>query len=500
MNAPPLLSIRGVSKRFGGTQALADVSLDVTRGEVRAIVGENGAGKSTLMKILTGVEQADDGQISWDGRPVDIRTPLEARRLGIAIVHQELSLVPNLSVAENVFVGHTPARQVSGLSFVDRPAMLEQTRALLADFDVPIDPSTRVRDLSLAVQQVVEIAKALSQHCRLLILDEPTSALTAHEVEMLFSLLERLRASDMTIVYISHKLDEVLRLADSCTVLRDGSVVATLTRAEMNSDRLVSMMVGRTLGTLYPPHGGGGQPLLEVKGLRRGNRVQDVSFTLRSGEILGVAGLVGAGRTEMARAIFGADARDGGDVLLAGRPLDVRTPSDAIRQGVGYVPEDRKDLGLFLRMGVRENVIAVTQSDSGLMGRRHRGAEYAAARDAVRDFRIRTPGIDTPLQDLSGGNQQKVLLAKWLAIKPRVLIVDEPTRGIDVGAKVEIHRLLGRLAESGVGVLLISSDLPEVLGMSDRILVMRNGRTVAELDGATATENLVMTAAVGTAA
>ena len=497
MHDSPLLSIRDVSKRFGGTQALADVSMDVANGEVRAIVGENGAGKSTLMKILTGVEQADTGQISWDGQPVEIRTPFEARRLGIAIVHQELSLVPNLSVAENVFVGHTPARKFGRMSFLDRPSMLEQTRALLADFDVAIDPSMRVRDLSLALQQVVEIAKALSQHCRLLILDEPTSALTAHEVEMLFSLLARLRESGVTIVYISHKLDEVLRLADSCTVMRDGSVVGTLSRADMNSDRLVSMMVGRTLETLYPAHSGGGEPLLEVKGLRRGNRVRDVSFTLRAGEILGVAGLVGAGRTEMARAIFGADARDGGEVLLAGRPFDVRTPSDAIRQGIGYIPEDRKDLGLFLRMSVRENVIAVTQCSSGLLSWRDRGVEREAARDAVNDFHIRTASIETPLLNLSGGNQQKVLLAKWLAIKPRVLIVDEPTRGIDVGAKVEIHRLLGQLADSGVGVLLISSDLPEVLGMSDRVLVMRNGRTVAELDGATATENLVMSAAVG---
>jgi len=489
-----MLEIKSVSKAFPGTQALDNVNLVVRRGEVHAILGENGAGKSTLMLILAGVHPKDSGEILLEGRPIEIQNPHHAQSLGISMVHQDLSLAPSLSVAENMFANRQP---LTRLGLIDFPTLYQQTEEALAPFELATDPRTMVRDLSVAFQQVVEIATALSRNAKVLILDEPTSALTAHETTILFRIISRLRDQGVTTLYITHKLSEVMEIADRFTVLRDGQVMGTLDTKDATEDDIVRMMVGRELSHYFPDLGRVTEDcLFEVKNLN-GRTFRDVSFRLYRGEVLGIAGLAGAGRTDMARAIFGAEPLLSGEILISGQQVTIHSPADAVNLGLGYVPEDRKQAGLFLSLSVRENTVAASlRQFSSFIFMDHRKA-LAAVTDMVKSLDIKTPSLEQQVMNLSGGNQQKVMLAKWLVIKPKVLIVDEPTRGVDVGVKADVHQLLRDLAARGVGVIMISSELPEVLGMSDRILVMREGRIVGEMTHDRATEENVMSYAAG---
>jgi len=494
--APLRAELRGISKRFGATQALSDVSLDLVAGEIHALVGENGAGKSTLVKILAGVHQPDSGTILLDGTPVQIGGPAEARALGIAVVHQEPRLFPDLTVAENVFIGHAPAGR---LGSIDWGATRRAAEALFAELDVQFDVNAPVRGLSMADQQLIEIAKSLSVEARVLILDEPTASLSAHEVERLFAIVRRLRQRGASILFVSHRLDEVFALCDRATVFRDGRHVVTLPTSQLTTADLVRHMVGRAVSLFPKVETPIGDVLLEVDGLSRVGAFRDVSFTVRSGEIVGFAGLVGAGRTEVARVLFGIDRRDAGEIRLGGAPVAFTSPSAALTAGVAYVPEDRHQDGLVLDFTIAQNVTLpiLPRLFPRLLVRA--ATERAVAIDETRAFQVRMTGVGQLVGALSGGNQQKVVLAKWLASRPRVLILDEPTRGIDIGAKVEVHRIVSELAASGLGIVLISSDLPEVLAMSDRIVVMHEGRITAEIPRARATEERVMYAATGSA-
>ncbi len=495
----PLLEMRDIRKAFPGVLALDGVNLTVRRGEVHAVGGENGAGKSTLMKILSGVVPRDAGEILIDGQPVEITSPRVAQALGISTIYQEFNLVPSLSVAENIFLGHQPGR----LGLVDWRRLEQDAAKLLDRLGVKLDPHVPVATLSVAQQQMVEVAKALSSRARILIMDEPTSALTEREAELLFALIRRLKAEGIAIIFISHRLEEIFEIADRITVLRDGRLVATVDAAQTNPSEIVRMMVGRVLEDLFHKEPARiGEVVLEVRGLSRTvsqdgavRRVLDnVSFQVRRGEIVGLAGLVGAGRTEVARAIVGADPIDSGEIWLDGRPVHIRSPQDAIRLGIGFVPEDRKTQALILNMAVRENISLALLGTRGY-GPLHIGEERSLARRLVEALLIRTPSVEQRVVNLSGGNQQKVVIAKWLALSPKVLILDEPTRGIDVAAKAEVHALMSRLAGQGVGILMISSELPEVLSMSDRILVMCEGRITCDLPRAEADQEKVMTCA-----
>ncbi len=490
-----LLEARGITKQFPGTLALDDVQLELQAGEIHAVIGENGAGKSTLMKILSGVYTADAGQIFFQGQPVSLRSPQEAIALGIAIVHQELSVIPALTVAENIYPGRLPTDR---LGMVKYGELFENARRELARLNVAVDPRAEVSTLSVANQQLVEITKALSRQCKVLILDEPTSALTEHEAETLFALLRRLAADGVGILYISHKLSEIFALSDRITVLRDGRYIGTRITAETSPEEVIRMMVGRELTDMYPEKSTGrGEPLLEVRNLRLPGQQHACSFTLYQGEVLGFAGLIGSGRSELMRAIFGADEKESGEILLKGRPVTINSPQDAIDLRLAYLPEDRKAAGLFLDMALKANIEAASLPQVTANGFVVPAREVALAREYIGRLNISTYGPDQEVRRLSGGNQQKTLVAKWLAIKPSILIVDEPTRGIDVGAKREIHHLLRQLAREGVGVIMVSSELPEILGMSDRILVMHEGAIVAELAASEATEELIMTYASG---
>ncbi|NPV67368.1 MAG: sugar ABC transporter ATP-binding protein [Anaerolineae bacterium] len=490
-----LLEARGITKQFPGTLALDDVQLELQAGEIHAVIGENGAGKSTLMKILSGVYSADAGQIFFQGQPVALRSPQEAIALGIAIVHQELSVIPALTVAENIYPGRLPTDR---LGMVKYGELFENARRELARLNVAVDPRAEVSTLSVANQQLVEITKALSRQCKVLILDEPTSALTEHEAETLFALLRRLAAEGVGILYISHKLSEIFALSDRITVLRDGRYIGTRITVETSPEEVIRMMVGRELTDMYPEKSTGrGEPLLEVRNLRLPGQQHACSFTLYQGEVLGFAGLIGSGRSELMRAIFGADEKESGEIFLKGRPVTINSPQDAINLRLAYLPEDRKAAGLFLDMALKANIEAASLAQVTANGFVVPAREVALAREYIGRLNISTYGPDQEVRRLSGGNQQKTLVAKWLAIRPSILIVDEPTRGIDVGAKREIHHLLRQLAREGVGVIMVSSELPEILGMSDRILVMHEGAIVAELAASEATEELIMTYASG---
>lgn len=511
--SPPLLRVEGVSKSFPGVLALQDVSLEVHPGEVLGLVGENGAGKSTLMKVLSGVYAPDGGQVLLDGQAVTIHDPRHAQRLGISIIYQEFNLMPNLSVEENVFVGREPSRG----GVVRWRDLRRQTQELLDQLGVRLDPSAIVRDLSVAEQQLVEIAKALSLNARLVIMDEPTSALTATEVTALLAIIRGLKARGLAVIYISHRLEEIFAICDRVTVLRDGQLAGDLPIAEATPDRVVRLMVGRPLGDLFRPEEADRRleslaarqpaPALEVRGLGRTGTVrdpsavvlEDVSFSVRPGEIVGLAGLVGSGRTEIARAVFGADAFDRGEVRIEGQPVRIRSPRDAIRRGIGLVPEDRKLQALVLKLAIRENLGLSILRRLSRFGVMRLGMERALARQLILALRIRTPSSEQKVLNLSGGNQQKVVIAKWLALHPKILVMDEPTRGIDIGAKAEVHGLMHQLAADGVAILMISSELPEILGMSDRILVMRQGRIAGELNRGEASQEAIMTLATGVA-
>jgi ribose transport system ATP-binding protein len=489
-----LLEMRGIVKAFPGVLALAGVDFAVRRGEIHALVGENGAGKSTLMKILAGVVTKDDGRVVFDGREINPQNPAEAQALGVSLVHQELSLAPNLTVAENIFV----RREMRRLGLINWRELNARAKELLDEFELGIAPDTPVKNLSLGARQIVEIAKALSVDAKLLVLDEPSSSLETPEVDLLFNLLRRLAARGLGVVYITHKMDEIFRLADRVTVLRDGRFVGVRERGETSPDEIIRMMVGRELEHLYPPKAGRiGAVVFELRGLTARGKFKHVDLRVRRGEILGLAGLIGSGRTEAMMAAIGFATLDAGEVLIDGQRVRIASPRDALRLGVVYSPEDRKEQGLFLSQSVRANIIAASLDECSGAGLMRRSVEQSLSDGFVRELAIRTPDLERPVKALSGGNQQKVLLAKWLATKPRVLIVDEPTRGVDVGSKSEIHHLLRQFTEAGGAVIMISSELPEILGMSDRIAVFHEGRVAGELSGAEATEERIMRLATG---
>ncbi|GIH20406.1 sugar ABC transporter ATP-binding protein [Rugosimonospora africana] len=495
---PPVLALRGVGKSFGSVRALQDVSLDLYAGEAHALAGENGAGKSTLIKTLAGVHRPDAGQVLLDGQPVAFAGPGDARDAGVAVIYQEPTLFPDLSVAENIFMGRQPRRPASRLRRIDRRAMHTEAAALFSRLGVTLNPTAPARGLSIADQQMVEIAKALSLNTRVLIMDEPTAALTPGEVNRLFAVATALRKEGAAVLFISHRLEEVFALCQRVTTLRDGRLVASELVADLTPDDLVRRMVGRHLDTLYPKAEAQiGDVALEAERLTREGVFTDVSFQVRRGEIVALAGLIGAGRTEVARAIFGVDRWDAGRVVLGGTDLPAASPTAAMAGGLALVPEDRRAQGLVMDASIERNLGLTrlrTLSHAGLMSRRR---ERNQAADWALRLRLKYARLSDAVAMLSGGNQQKVVLAKWLATEPKVLIVDEPTRGIDVGTKAEVHRLLSELAGRGLAVLMISSDLPEVLGMADRVLVMHEGRLVAEISRAEATEETVMSAATG---
>ena len=488
--AVPRLRVEDVRKSFPGVLALKGVSLDVVPGEIHALLGENGAGKSTLGKVIGGVYAVEEGRLWLDGVPVGRIDEAAAGDLGIGIVHQEGSLVPQLSIAENIFAGRQPTRWPGR---IDRGAMRRRAAALLAELGVPLDPSLPVSQLSTAQAQVVEIAKALSRDLRLLILDEPTSALTRAETQRLFEVVRRLRASGTAVIYVSHRLTEIFELCDRVTVLKDGRVTGTRVVAQTSEAELIRLMIGRDVlfaredASVAP-----GPVVLSVEGLAAPPFVNGANLTVRTGEIVCLAGLVGAGRSELCETVFGVRERQRGRVLLDGKPVSFGGPWDAMAAGIGMVPEDRKVAGLFLDKSITDNVSATVLgrvSRAGIVSDR---AAAALVGRFIQDLRIATPSADQLVGNLSGGNQQKVLLAKWLVPEPRLLIVDEPTRGVDVGARAEIYRILRALKAKGLALLVVSSDLPEVLTLADRIVVMAGGRTVGELDGATATEEEVL--------
>ncbi len=493
--AMPYLEVRGVSKSFPGVMALDDVNLEVFSGECHALVGENGAGKSTLMKILAGAVLADSGQVKIGGKVVGIDSPLTARRSGISMIYQELNLLPELTVAENIFLGREPGRR---FRLLDRRRMTEESRLWLGRLHQEIDPNRTTRELSLAQQQMVEIVKALALEAKIMIMDEPSSILTDAELEELFGLMTRLKSEGLAIIYISHRLEEIFRVCDRVTVMRDGKTISTRPVSESTHALLVREMVGREVTKIFPLRKTPGcETVLELKDVTRKPRLDRISLHVNRGEIVGLAGLVGAGRTDVARAIFGADPVDSGEIRLLGRLLRGHGPGDAIRLGLGLLTEDRKSQGLLLNMTVRENITVANLaglSRSGFISRSH---EAARVRPLVENLRVKTPSLEQGIANLSGGNQQKAIVARWLFTESSVLMFDEPTRGIDVGAKAEIYQLIVDLAAQGKGILVISSELPEIMGLCHRIYVMRDGGIVGEFDGDSATQEELLGAAMG---
>ncbi len=495
-----ILRMEGISKSFPGVQALDDVDFEVAAGEVVALVGENGAGKSTLMKILCGAYRKDAGRIFLQDQETEIESPHHAQQLGIAIIYQEFNLTPNQSAAANIFIAREPRQGGLGrfLNFVDRQRMEREAQGHLDRVGAHVPASELIRDLSVAQQQMVEVAKALAVDARIIVMDEPTSALGEDEVETLFEIIATLKEQGIAIVFISHRLEEVFRIADRVVVLRDGRRIGSMPISRATSDAIIRMMVGRELTEMfYKEKAEIGAPLLEARGLTRRGVVEDVGFTLRRGEILGFAGLVGAGRTETARLLFGVDRKDAGEVWIDGKQVNINSPVDAVAAGLGFVPEDRGLQGLVLKLPVLENIVLPTLDNHSHAGWLDQRALYTTAQSYVGKLNIRTPHLRQKAMFLSGGNQQKVVLAKWLALHPQVLILDEPTRGIDVGAKAEVHALMSQLAQAGMGIIMISSELPEILGMSDRILVMHEGRVAAILDRSEATQEKIMAYASG---
>jgi len=489
----------GIEKSFPGVRALDGVSLEIRAGEVHAIVGENGAGKSTLMKILAGAYIADAGTIEVDGTPVTIDGPKSAERLGIGMIYQEFNLVPDLGVIENIVLGIEPVRGW----FLDRNAAAERARAVLAELGIALPLDRPARRLSVAEQQLTEIAKALVRHARLIVMDEPTAALTDRETDALFALIAKLKAQDVAFAYISHRLEELPRIADRITVIRDGKAIETRAIADMPQSEMVRLMVGRPLDAQFPalpPVAADAPARLTVRDLRAASNVNGVSFVVRAGEIVGLAGLVGAGRTEIVRAIAGADVPSGGDVAVDGRVVRVTGPRSAIDAGIALITEDRKGQGLVLGMNVRENTTLAHLEDYSRGPFVDRAAEVAITDTEIAELRIRTPSSEQTVRNLSGGNQQKVVLAKWMTGDARVFLFDEPTRGVDVGAKAEIYALMLQLLARGAGIVMVSSELPEVLGMAHRVLVVRGGTIVAEFPREDATPARVIAAAAGVAA
>lgn len=496
MTSEPILEMRGICKSFPGVRALHQVDLSVQRGEIHAIVGENGAGKSTLMKIASGAYSMDVGEIFFKNKAVEIRNPLDAQDLGIAIIYQDFSLAPHLSAGANIFIGREPQSAIPGT--INRRKIHEDSKHLFEQLGVDINPRQEVRQLSVCQQQITEIARALSMASSLLIMDEPTSALPEGEVRVLFEVIRRLKGEGVTILYISHNLDEVFEIADQVTILRDGIRINTLPTAEVTREEVVHMMVGhdveRTSARMDIAYG---DEILRLEGLSHEPVLHDISFTLRRGEILGIAGLLGSGRTELLRCIFGADRMTAGVIHIDGTRTEIRQAINGVRAGIGFVPEDRKQQGLFLGLAVRENISAATLRDLASMGVVVRHREHQLVDNYIDSLDIKVSGQEQRVLNVSGGNQQKIVLARWLALNPKVLLLDDPTRGIDVGARAATHLIIKNLADQGVGVVFVSSELTEVLEISDRILVLANGRLTGEFPRAEANQEKIMLCATG---
>ncbi|GEO06044.1 putative ribose/galactose/methyl galactoside import ATP-binding protein [Adhaeribacter aerolatus] len=486
-----ILEVQNLSKNFSGVKALDQVQLKIREGEVHALMGENGAGKSTLMKILAGMLTPDSGEIVFEGTPLHSHRDLKILSAGIAMIHQEMLLVPELTVAQNIFLGKEIRRGKTW--WLDDRSLNQKATELLAQVGIALDARTLMKNLSVAEMQMVEIVKAISKNAKIIIMDEPTSAISDKEVKSLFNIIADLKARGVAIIYISHKMDEIFQIADTITVLRDGKYIQTKPAAELNQDSLISLMVGRELDTMFPEHTEAkGNVLLSVQGLGRQGKFSDINFEVSAGEVLGIAGLMGAGRTEIARAIYGLDAIDTGNIFIRGQKATIKSPQDAIKNRIGYVSEDRKAVGLVLGMSVKENITlaSIKKHKRGLFV--DDASERTAVANMIEALRIKTPHPDQPVKNLSGGNQQKVVIAKVLLSSPEIIILDEPTRGIDVGAKFEIYKLVKDLAAQGMAVIMISSELPEILGMSDRILIMAEGKQTAILRKTEATQEIIM--------
>ena len=489
-----ILKVSQVSKEFPGVQALDKVDLTLYRGEVQALVGENGAGKSTLIKILAGVYTKDDGEILFEDKPIELHSSYDSLHLGIKVVFQELALVPYLSVAENVFLESFPLKRNRT---IDWKTLNAETKKILTSVGLELNPSVPVRKLTVSQAQMVEIGRALSHEAKVMIMDEPTSALTPNEIQSLFGAIRRLKAMGIGVLYVTHKLEEVFELCDRVTVFRDGKLISTRQVADTNTDHVVTDMVGRSITTLFPrTHSGRGEAVLQVRKLSTEKKLKEVSFEVCAGEVVGVFGLLGAGRTELAKAIFGLDPATGGEVSIRGQRLRLGSAVQSARSGIGLLTEDRKEEGLVLQMSVAQNITLPSLREFATLGFIRRRDELASSKEFVDRFSIKTPSLRHKVEYLSGGNQQKVLLARWLMKKLRVIILDEPTRGIDVGAKAEIHKLIDELAKEGLAILVMTSEMPELLGVSDRILVMSAGRITSEFDKDEATQEKILAAAI----
>lgn len=498
MDKIPVLKTHAIRMAFAGVDVLKDIDFQIYPGEIHGLVGENGAGKSTLAKIIAGVHHPRSGTIELNGETVYVSSPHVASQMGIALIHQEPLTFPELDIAENIYIGRQPV-QNRGIKSVDWGDMYRRSAEILEELGVHLDPRRKVRGLSIADQQMVEMAGALSQNARILLMDEPTAALTPNEVEDLFRIMRKLRDNGTAIVFISHRLEEIFEICDRITVLRDGELIGERSQNSTKVDEIIRMMVGRSLSSLYekPESQSIGPPLLEVEGLSRSMKFDDISLEVRAGEIVGIAGLVGSGRTEVARALFGTLDIDKGVIKVNGQPVKIKDPRHALSLGVIYLPEDRQHHGLLMPMSVTQNTTLTILNKVARRGWVRDRLERDLTREYVEKLRIVLRNINQPVRELSGGNQQKVVIAKWLLTQPKVMILDEPTRGIDIGAKSEVHRLMGELAASGMGILMISSELPEILAMSDRIIVMREGRITGRFDQSDATAERIMAAATG---
>jgi inositol transport system ATP-binding protein len=493
----PVLKLIQITKSFPGVKALKEVSLDVMPGEVHALMGENGAGKSTLMKIVAGMIRPDVGTIELDGQAVQIRNEREAMAAGISMIHQELMPVKQMTIAENIFLGREPGIGLFGI--VNKREMHKNTSDLLKRVGVDLSPKLMMKQLSVAETQLVEISKAISYNSRIIIMDEPTSAITDREVEKLFGLIRALKEQGVAIIYISHKMDEIFQISDRITILRDGQYVGSAAAKELDNEKLIKMMVGRGLSNIFPKTDNeAGEVCLEVRGLTRTGEFRNISFQVRKGEIVGIAGLMGAGRTELAETIFGLRKADSGEILIHGRKVSIHTPQDAIRNGIALVPEDRKGVGLNLIASVKDNLTLPNLGSfqtAGIIGFILQSKERKAAEKQIVALNIKTPTMHQRVGSLSGGNQQKIVLGKWLIQNPDILILDEPTRGIDIGAKAEIYALINELAKEGKAIIMISSELPEIIGLSDRVLVLSGGRLTGEYSKEDITQEKIMTSA-----
>lgn len=492
----PILKMVNIVKTFPGVKALDGVTLELYTGKIIGLLGENGAGKSTLMKILSGIYEKDSGEIYYEGDLIDIKGPKHAQELGIAIIHQELNLIPHISVRENIFLGREYTKKIIGS--IDWDKLNKESRKYLEMLGVDTDPQTLVRELSVGEQQMVEIARALTLDAKIIIMDEPTGTLTTKETDKLFEVIARLKEDGKAIVYISHRLGEIFRLCDSVTVLRDGAYVGSADIKELDNEKLIQMMVGRKIKDIFPrlvteP----GKEMLRVQGLSKKGLLNNVSFSVRAGEVLGISGLMGSGRTEIAKAVFGALKPDSGDVYLDDKKVNIKSPKDAVKHGIAYLSEDRKSEGLLLKLSVRHNMTLSSLNKVAKRGRISSRAEKSLVAEYINKLAIKTPSHAQIVKNLSGGNQQKVVISKWMLIDPKVLILDEPTRGVDVGAKREIYELINKLKETGVAIIVISSEMPEVMGISDRIIVVHEGRVCGEFTHDEVTQDKIMRCAVG---